>query len=68
MQRLKAWIALTTIMIGVVVTLVGLYLMILYVSALGLLLILISLLIMHSIGKSNKQYLSEEQILQKFSR
>ena len=46
-QRLIAWVALAIITIGAVVALVGLYLMIFYVSAIGCFLILISILIMH---------------------
>ena len=47
MQRLLAWIALAIITIGAVVALVGLYLMTFYVSAIGCILILISILVMH---------------------
>ena len=47
MKRLIAVFTLANILAGSVVALVGLYLMTFYISAIGFLLILISILVMH---------------------
>ncbi len=55
-QRLIAWVALAIITIGAVVALVGLYLMIFYVSAIGCILILISILVMHIMFRKSGEF------------